>query len=168
MLVGIVSDTHDDMEALRRAVDFFNRRGAGSVVHAGDFCSPFTREILGDLDGSFAGIFGNNDGDRLLLRQRYQGAIHQQPWMTTLGGRKAVLVHEPVLVDTLVASGKFDLVVFGHTHRAVIERRGGTLVVNPGKAARLHRGEATVSLLDTGRMEVEVVHLFADKAESSR
>jgi putative phosphoesterase len=160
MLVGMLADSHDDMEALRRAVDLFNRRRAAIVVHAGDFCSPFTREVLGDLEGEFAGIFGNNDGDRLTLLERYEGALHRPPWVTSLGGRRAVLVHEPVLVDSLAASGDFDLVVYGHTHRAAVRRKGGTLTVNPGKTARLHRGEATVALLDTEGMEVEIVPLF--------
>ena len=164
MLVGILADTHDDMEALRKAVEIFNGRGAEFVVHAGDFCSPFTREILKDVQGTFAGIFGNNDGDRLLLQERYGGALHRQPYVTSLGGRKTVVVHEPALIDSLADSGAFDIVIFGHTHRAVVRQRGGTLVVNPGKAARLHRGDATAALLDTERMTVEILALFAEKA----
>lgn len=160
MIVGLLSDSHDDMEALQRVVDLFNGRGAAAVVHAGDFCSPFTWEVLRKLDGVFAGIFGNNDGDRLLLRERYSGAVHRQPWVTTLGGKEAVVVHEPVLVDSLADSGDFDLVVFGHTHEPSVRERGGTLVVNPGKAARLHRGRSTAALLDTESMDVEIVPLF--------
>ena len=65
-----------------------------------------------------------------------------------------------MLVDSLADSGDFDLVVFGHTHKASVRERNGTLVVNPGKAARLHRGEATVAFLDTETMEVDIVPLF--------
>lgn len=160
MIVGLLSDSHDDMGALQRAVDLFNCRAAAAVIHAGDFCSPFTWEVLGKIEGAFVGIFGNNDGDRLLLRERSGGAIHRQPWITSLAGRKTVVVHEPVLVDALADSGDFDLVVFGHTHKPSVGERGGTLVVNPGKTARLHRGSSTAALLDTETMDVEVVQLF--------
>jgi putative phosphoesterase len=160
MLVGLVSDSYDDMEALARAVRLFNGRGVERVVHAGDFCSPFTSEALGMLKCGFAGIFGNNDGDRLLLTEKFKGAVRSQPYVTTLGDRKSVIVHEPVLVDALADSGAFDLVLFGHTHKASVRRQGGTLVVNPGKVARLHRGPSTAAILDTGTMKVEIQHLF--------
>jgi len=167
MLVGIIADSHDDMEALARAVDLFNRRGAAAVVHAGDFVSPFTFEMLRNLEGEFTGIFGNNDGDRLLLRERSGGTIHNQPLITDLGGKKAVVVHEPAVIEALADSGDFDLVIYGHMHEAAVRRRGKTMVVNPGKAARLHRGAATVALLDTEVMEVEICSLFEEEGETS-
>jgi predicted phosphodiesterase len=42
MLIGIISDTHDDMSIIRKAVDLFNEREVGYVLHAGDLISPFT------------------------------------------------------------------------------------------------------------------------------
>jgi putative phosphoesterase len=69
-------------------------------------------------------------------------------------------VHEHHLVESLAASGRFDLVVYGHTHTPEVRTVGGTLVVNPGKAARLHKGRATAAILDTGTMEAQVVDLF--------
>ena len=77
-----------------------------------------------------------------------------------LEGRKTVVVHEHHLVHALAASGDFDIVVYGHTHRPEVRKEGGTLIVNPGKAARLHRGTSTVAILRPLEGEVEIIELF--------
>lgn len=159
MLVGIVSDTHDDMDAIRKLVDVFNSAGVSHVLHAGDIVSPFTFEVLDGLKCPFTGIFGNNDGDRLLLKKNSKGSIHTQPHIVGLEGRNIVMVHEPLIVDALAESGRFDLVIYGHTHTPEIRRVKNTLVINPGKAARLHKGTATYAMFDLQRMEGRIVEL---------
>lgn len=159
MLIGILSDTHDDMQALSKAVDLFNSRDVVRVLHAGDIVSPFTFDVLDGLRAEFSAILGNNDGDRILLRERSKGRVHPQPLLAAAGDRKVVVVHEPHLVQALTDSGDFDLVVYGHTHQPDLRQEGGTLVLNPGKAARLHRGSSTAAILDTATMEARIVDL---------
>jgi putative phosphoesterase len=159
MLIGILSDTHDDMAAIKKGVDLFNARNVSHVVHAGDLTSPFTFEILSGLHCGITAIFGNNDGDRLLLKEKSVGSIHPQPHMMTLEGKRIVVLHEPDLVDALADSGHFDLVIYGHTHRPDIRKVKGTLIVNPGKLAKLHKGESTLAILDTGSMEAGIISL---------
>ena len=159
MLIGILSDSHDDMERIQKAVDLFNARGASHILHAGDIISPFTFEVFGGLKGAFSGVFGNNDGDRVLLVEKSGGNMHTQPYLMTLEERRIVVVHEPDIVSALAESGRFDLVVYGHTHRPEIRKTGNALVINPGKAARLHKGDSTVALLDTDTMEAEIIDL---------
>jgi len=159
MLIGILSDSHDDMERIGKAVDLLNARGALQIIHAGDIISPFTFELLSRLKGSLSGVFGNNDGDRLLLTEKSGGNIHTQPLLLTLGGRRTVVVHEPDIVNALAESGRFDLVIYGHTHTPQIRKIGNVLVINPGKTARLHKGDSTVALLDTETMEAEIIRL---------
>jgi putative phosphoesterase len=147
------------MAAIAKAVTLFNVEGVVQVLHAGDIVSPFTFELFRELHAPFGGVFGNNDGDRLLLRERSAGALHPQPHFVTLDGLHGVIVHEPPLVKSLVRSGDFDLVIYGHTHVPDVRREGTTLVVNPGKAASLNKGRATVAVLDTETREVRVVEL---------
>ncbi len=159
MLIGIISDSHDDMQRIKQAVELFNGRGAGLVLHAGDVISPFTFEVLGDLKCPFSGVFGNNDGDRVLLKEKSGGKMHVQPLVVEIEGRRIAVVHEPASVEALARSGMYDLVVYGHTHRPDLRTLGSTLVLNPGKAARLHKGKSTVALLDTATMRVEIEEL---------
>lgn len=159
MLVGILSDTHDDMFSIRKAVEIFNAERVSHVIHAGDITSPFTFEVFEGLSCGFTGIFGNNDGDRLLLESKSKGNIYNQPYMMTLHGRKIVVLHEPDIAEALSDSGHFDVVIYGHTHRPDIRKIKGTLVINPGKAARLHKGKSTLALLNTDEMEARVVDI---------
>lgn len=159
MKVGILSDSHDDMAAIAKAVALFNAEGVVQVMHAGDIVSPFTFELFRELHAPFGGIFGNNDGDCLLLRERSGGALHVQPHFVTLDKMRGVIVHEPLLVKSLARSGDFDLVIYGHTHVPDVHREGPALVVNPGKAASLNKGRATVVVLETETREARIVDL---------
>lgn len=159
MIIGIISDTHDDMFAIKKAVDVFNDKNVSHVLHAGDLISPFTFEIFSELHCGLTAIFGNNDGDKVLLKQRSGGNIHQQPLALTFDGKKFILLHEPDLVDALSYSGRFQVVIYGHTHTPDVRKVGDTLVVNPGKAARLHKGDSTLGLLNTDEMTAEIMRL---------
>lgn len=159
MLIGIISDTHDDVIMIKKAVDLFNEKKVGHVLHAGDIISPFNFEIFRELKCDFSAIFGNNDGDKLLLKTKSNGNIHNQPYMTTIHKRKIVILHEPDLVDALSESGLFDLIIYGHTHRPDVRKANKTTIVNPGKASRLIRGKMTVAIIDLNTMEVEISEL---------
>ena len=159
MLIGILSDTHDDMSSIRRAVDTFNARGVSHAIHAGDLVSPFTFELFGTLQCNMTAIFGNNDGDRVLLRQKSKENIHPQPFLMTFNEKRIVVVHEPDLVSALADSGHFDLIIYGHTHTPDIRKVNGTLIVNPGKTALLHKGKSTIALLESETMEAEIISL---------
>jgi len=159
LLIGIMSDTHDDMEQISKAVEFLNSKNVSLVLHAGDIISPFTVEFLGGLKAEFAGIFGNNDGDKLLLTDRFGGRVINQPLIRDADGKRVVVVHEPDLANALARSGDFDIVIYGHLHKPDVRRVGKALIVNPGKVARLHKGESTLALLDTDTMKAEIVKL---------
>ncbi|MBE0515774.1 MAG: metallophosphoesterase family protein [Methanophagales archaeon] len=59
MKVGIVADTHDNLDAIRRAVEIFNDEGIELLIHAGDFVAPFTEQSFRMLNAPLVGIFGN-------------------------------------------------------------------------------------------------------------
>jgi putative phosphoesterase len=159
MLIGLMSDTHDHQDYTRKAIDLFNLRRVEYVIHAGDYTSPFTLKLFKELNCKYVGIFGNNDGDKLLLLERSDGNIFYQPYLFTLHDRKIVVVHEHHLVDALADSGHFDLIVYGHTHEPVVKKVKNTLVVNPGEAGSWLYGKATAAIADLEKMEAEVIGL---------
>ena len=67
MKIGIMSDSHDNMPAIVKAVGFFNDVGVSLVIHAGDLITPFVAKPLSELDMDLVAVFGNNDGERLGL-----------------------------------------------------------------------------------------------------
>jgi predicted phosphodiesterase len=41
-MIGIMSDSHDNVDAIRKAVRLFNTKDLDITIHAGDLISPFT------------------------------------------------------------------------------------------------------------------------------
>lgn len=63
MLVGVVSDTHDDIERARAAVAHFEDVGCETVIHCGDVVAPFTAVVFDSDAFEFHAVRGNNDGE---------------------------------------------------------------------------------------------------------
>lgn len=159
MILGIIADTHDNMPTLRRAVELFNDRKVQHVIHAGDFVSPFTFRVLKGLQSEFTGVFGNNDGDRLLLQKLSGGKIYNQPHLLELAGRRIAVMHEHHIIDALAQSGCYDLVIYGHTHIPEIRKIRDTLIINPGEASGWLYEKATVAVADLDKMSAEIIGL---------
>lgn len=162
-MIGILSDSHDNMNAIRTAVELFNRKKVSTVLHAGDIISPFTATAFSKLDADMYFVFGNNDGDRLLLKQKYEeiGAECCGDFGDLeIEGKRIALLHGiyEAPVQALAESGDFDVVIRGHTHHAGVTKINNTLLINPGETAGVLTGKRTVALLDT-ELGVEIVEL---------
>ena len=130
MKVGILSDSHDHRGAAQGALLLFRAEGVGMAIHLGDVCSPVVLAGYGDPAIPFLGVFGNNDSDRDGLQEATGGAFRQGPRIETVDGRKILFAHSyNQLQGELSGQGRFDLVLFGHTHRPLTMRVGKALVV---------------------------------------
>jgi len=151
MIIGILSDSHDHVPNIKKAVDLFKEQDAETVLHAGDYCSPFTIPPFEGLD--LIGILGNNDGDLLTLRQKFDdidAELHGSFLEITIGGVHFAMYHgtEPAITDALHHCGKYDVVVSGHTHEQVNVKVGNTLALNPGTTHGFE-DEASVAIYNT-------------------
>ena len=158
MRIGILTDTHDNMPAIAKAVGIFNDAEVSHVLHAGDLVSPFVSIPLKTLNMEFTAVFGNNDGERIGLSNVFKGRIHRAPHAIEIGGKKILLMHEPDNLDALVASGRFDAIIYGHTHEADI-REGKTLVINSGEACGWLKGNRTIAIWDLASGDVQIMPL---------
>jgi len=152
MRVAIMSDTHDNIWRLAEARPRLAQ--ADALLHCGDLCSPF---MIPRLAEALAGrpvhvVWGNNDGDRRMIARLAQQAgnvhLHGDFAALELGGLRVALSHYPEVARPLAESGRFDLVCFGHTHRALHERLGTTDLLNPGEMMGLY-GRVSFVLYDT-------------------
>jgi len=165
MMIGILGDTHDHIPNIQRAVALLNREADALFLHTGDFIAPFVIPVLSSLDGEVWGVFGNNDGDHELLRDRCAESGNVRIMgnffeMTSEGARIALLHgHDTVLLSDLIESGLFDLVAHGHTHRAAVERKGRTLVINPGEVCGYLTGTPSCALYDTTSSEGRILQI---------
>ena len=117
MNVGIIADTHDNLVAISNAVELFNGEGIELLIHAGDFIAPFTARSFKKLEAPLVGVFGNNDGDKPLLKELYKetgvGELYEDPYEFELANKKMIVTHKPLIVRPLAASGTYDVVVYG-------------------------------------------------------
>ena len=151
MKVGIMSDSHDNKENIRKAVSCFNDESVDMVIHAGDIAAPFTIQEFKHLNADMKAVFGNNDGERLGLSKVFD--IQVQPLELTLDDKKFIVMHEPFMIEALQKSGFFDVIVYGHTHKMIIDGRRGPLVINPGETCGWFNGKGSVVVLDTESMD---------------
>jgi putative phosphoesterase len=163
MKIGVISDTHDNLENIRRAVAEFSSRGVEVLLHGGDFCSPFTLaefRPLAEKGVKMHAVFGNNDGDKVLLTHKGEGfcTFKDGAYVLTLDGRRIVLIHYPDIAEDLFKAGTFDLVIYGHDHQAGVQGANKKLL-NPGTCSGYLAKKPTIALVDTHDMAVELVYL---------
>jgi len=165
MLIGIMSDSHDNLSRTREAVSRFNTENVELVLHAGDIISPFMIGVLKDLNAKMVGVFGNNDGDRVLLEKKCAEHPHLSLKGTftrlTVGKISVGLLHgsDLELLNTLMSSEGFDLLVYGHTHQADIRTNGKMLIVNPGEVYGYLTGKSTIAIVNTENRRAEIISL---------
>lgn len=158
MQIGIVSDTHDNLDVVERAVQIFEAADVATVVHCGDIVAPFSATPF-DADFDFYAVRGNNDGEWALQNVVGEfGTYLGEMGELTLGGAEFAVYHgtsEPI-VDALIDCGSYDYVCRGHTHERVQEDRAGTVHINPGGIAIPEAPEEPAAVvLDTVSGEIE-------------
>ena len=162
MRIGLIADTHDRVPAITNLLEKFADRGVSMVMHAGDYCSPFSLAPFHQRGTALLGVFGRNDGDRETLSAyaaRGMGTeIYESPHSFDVGGKRVLLVHD--LADVNPRSiESHDFVIHGSTHIQSQKKVGSTLVINPGEACGWLHGKCTAAILDTDTGEVEDITL---------
>ncbi len=161
MKIAILSDTHDNIWKLTEILRIAQERGAQALICCGDLCSPFTlRQIGEEFAGPVHVVLGNNDGDPLTLSQVATASghitLHGLFGYIELGGRKIAINHYPPIALDQAYSGRYDLVCYGHDHKAHIGSVGHTLLVNPGEAMG-KSSPGTLALYDTETAQAELI-----------
>ena len=169
MRIGLLSDTHipQAAEALPPEVtEAF--QGVDLILHAGDI---YLSSVLDDLEriAPVLAARGDDDWGSTLTDRRVQekhtlelnGQIiwlaHKRPeslrslwWVDSLRQKQTPATHNGLSIP--------DIVVYGHEHRTVVQRRDNILFVNPGSPTFLgyRRGLGTVAILEIDSSEAEV------------
>lgn len=160
MRVGIVSDSHAQVDFTRQAVRMFESCGVERVIHCGDIGSPSIVPLFAQWPTHW--VFGNVDGDRPALRRAIDEAghtCHEQFGSLEIEGKQIAFLHgdDTQLLGETIASGQWDLVCHGHTHIAQQRRHGRTLVLNPGA---LYRATPhSIALVELPGCEATVISL---------
>jgi putative phosphoesterase len=155
MRLGLISDTH----GLLRGEVFDVFAGVDHILHAGDIEDEDILDALATI-APVTAVWGNVDGWDVRGRVPEVAEVE-------LDGVRAVVFHgmqlgSPTPEKAAAAYPHAGLVVFGHSHRPVIQQVGSVLAVNPGSAGpRRFRDPVTVALaeIEGGRVSATLVEL---------
>lgn len=167
MILGILSDTHNNQANLEAALEVFRARGVTTLIHCGDVADP---ELLPRLSGFRVHlVFGNIDfatGEMQAALQRldpqntagevfsaeFAGASETDPVRVA-----AAHGHNREQLEALIQSERYAFVFRGHSHRREETQRGATRVINPGALGGLRREERSICLVDLASGQAEFV-----------
>jgi putative phosphoesterase len=152
IIIGLVSDTH----GLVRNSLFGALAGVSRILHAGDVGGRDVLDALAAI-APVEAVYGNVDP--------VDGRLPQHVHLD-VGGLSIHVTHGHELgvpaPPKLLARYSADILVYGHTHRALVYRDGARLVVNPGAAGPKRfdvKPSVAILRIAGGRSEVEIVSL---------
>ena len=137
MKFAVMSDTHDHLRNLDRAMEQIREKNTDFLLHCGDLCSPFVVEHLASYGGPVHVVFGNNEGDRFTIQSfaaRFPNlTLHGEVGFVKTAHGEIAFTHRPEFARGLASTGRYRAVFYGHTHRRKTERIDTTWLVNPGE-----------------------------------
>ena len=145
MKIGLISDTHDQLDLTVSMVARLLDEGVAYLIHAGDI-GQGVADYLATLPIKCVAVYGNTDtalrdpGGNLILQK--------QPYYFKIGSTTFKLMHQPYFLtpDT-------DVVVFGHLHRFECQK-AKALFLNPGEVCAREKPLSEGALLDLEAMSV--------------
>jgi putative phosphoesterase len=160
MLVGILSDTHDRVDAMSTAVQMLLGEGAEYFLHCGDLGS---RRALDCFKGVATGfVWGDQDRDRMGLL-RYADSLQVQCFGVLgdffLEDKRFAITHgdDRKLLKRLINEAQHDYLLHGHIAELKDEVQGRTRVICPGA---IHgASERSAVLLDTASGVMKVIRV---------
>jgi putative phosphoesterase len=155
-----MSDSHDRLGALDKALEVFQEAGVDHLLHGGDIVAPFALKMILSSGLPLAGVFGNNDGERKGLKALC-AELYEPPHLFEFDGTKILMVHsEDQLPDDL---GGAAVVIHGHTHQESVRTdQDGVVWINPGELCGYLTGRCTAGLLRLPEKSFESVLLMED------
>ena len=153
MKIGIISDTHDDLDNVRKAIEIFKENKVRLIVHAGDFIFPGVVDEFKKLKDELptieiSGVLGNNDGEKLVLLKKFSemsSELKTEFDDRLIGSLRFGIYHgtSKELTEAAIQSSIYDVFIHGHTHKRrneivqiVGKKSKKTHVLNPGTAHR--------------------------------
>lgn len=162
MRIGIISDTHDDLRNLEKALEILQEEDIRMVLHCGDLAGPAIVEALDGFDAWIAR--GNVDHhpelEQAVLESLGNGRLAERHRLT-LEGRSALLIHghREGELRRLISAGEYAYIFHGHTHRRRDDIISRTRVINPGALGGMRWQQRSFCILDVGKDAVTFVNV---------
>lgn len=147
--IGILSDSHTKSELHKKALNYLMQNEVEYIIHAGDICTQSNIDDLKSTKKPFVLVRGNND------HRLDDPSIKQEPYYFKIKEHSFKLMHLPYYMTP-----DSDIVIFGHTHHAKIEQKGGSLFLNSGEVCAREKDLSEVMILDILQEEYHVTRAY--------
>ena len=132
MILGVVSDTHNNLKNIDTIISIFNEEEVDLVIHTGDITNSNSLAKFSNLKSEFFAVYGNNDLNETGLEEvalRNKFILQKPPLLIHKSDRKIAVFHEPEPIKKfLLEENDYDIVLHGHTHRYREEYLNKTLL----------------------------------------
>jgi uncharacterized protein len=171
MIIGVISDTHDDIINVKQAIKIFNEYKVNYVIHAGDYIYPGVVLEFKNLNKNvkFVGVLGNNDGERIGLVTSFSsvgGDLMGDFGELNLDNELFGIYHgtNELLKKSLINANYYDVLILGHTHKKDDRKINKTQILNPGSAHRYLQNDesnktASIIIYYSGLKKYEYIEL---------
>jgi hypothetical protein len=151
MKIGIISDTHNHISAVERALQILREEDIHTVLHCGDVCTAAILRKMRDFnvwvaEGNMDRPMDLRSAAAHILGRGRLARVHR----LTLGGLGVGLLHgdERHRLQTLIETGGLAYVFHGHTHRRNDRQVGRTRVINPGALGSVRHQSPSFCIVD--------------------
>lgn len=163
MKIAIISDSHDNTPNIEKFLAWADKNQIGMIIHCGDIAAPsvISKLIGPKFDQPIHLIYGNvADRERLaeVIKKFKNITLHGDQGEITADGLKIAFCHFPDEARSLAATGRYNLVFYGHDHAPWEQKIGETTLYNPGTLAGMFN-KATFAVYDTKIKQARLVIL---------
>ncbi len=160
MKIGIISDTHNNIELTEKAIKIFEDNNIELLVHAGDLTSPKMLDLFKKFKCKI--VLGNGDidiEDICTKCKRFGFGSIEDSCVFEAGGKKFIAFHgnNVKMFREAVMSGDYDYIIKGHTHHFENYISNNTRIINPGSLYGTE--EYTIAVLDTESDQVSMIRV---------
>lgn len=162
----IISDIHGSLPRLEKVLDFYEQNQCSLLCILGDILNYGPRnglpegldpkgisERLNQFPGTIIAVRGNCDSevDQMLL----DFPILSDYTLITDNGKCLFLTHGHIYNENNQPKGKYDALIYGHTHLWKLEKKNGQVICNTGSITFPKGGNApTFAVYENGTLSV--------------
>ena len=165
MKILVISDIHDRVKALRKAL--IDGKVCEAIIFCGDTSSPETFSVLIEDGRPLYAVLGNmefNEGKIIqLAHQTPHVSFDRDVLKIIIDNKNIVVTHYPDMAEELAEEGIYDTIFHGHSHLPRNEIINGVLIANPGEIAGYVSGKLSFGIYDTKTNLFEILDLNSFK-----
>jgi uncharacterized protein len=163
MKIAIISDIHDNIPNLDKALNYIKQTNIDKIICCGDFGSEETLAYLSkNYNGIVRAVLGNADEEHMEfcdVEDKFANiklAEYESSFL--IDGKQVLVVHAPSRYESYLANEDLGYIFYGHTHKPWQEVKSGKMILNPGNISNF-RYSPTFAIWETESDKFELIQL---------